>query len=103
MPMPIVWAFRPALSRLQNISNEQPICRCCRSTTHIAASSLLRRACAVRLISLMTSSRREYYCSSLCRPVRHRLPHRLSNEATDGWPYSPTVYSRQRPSTVLIV
>ena len=69
----------------------------------MAASSLLRRAYTVRLISLMTSSRREYHYSSFYWPVRHQLPHRLSNEAIDGWPYSPTVYSRQRPSTVLIV
>src|SRR2546429_2235269 len=78
----------PALSCLQSRSSEQPICCCCRWRDHIACSSLLRWAFALRLISLMTSSRSEYHCSSDCLPDLHLLPHRLSSAPTEGWPFS---------------
>jgi len=83
----------PALSCLQSRSSEQPICCWCRWSDHIACSSLLRWAFALRLISLMTSSRSEYHCSSRCLPDLHLLPHRLSSALTEGWPFRPTVHS----------
>ena len=51
------------------------------------------------LISLITSSRREYHWSPFCRPARHLLPHLESSAAMEGLPLSPSVHSRQRART----
>ena len=67
----------------------------------MACSSMLRCAFAICLISLMTSSRSEYHCSSSCRPDLHLLPHLLSNALMEGWRPSPTIHSRQSASTIL--
>ena len=67
----------------------------------MACSSPLRYAFAIRLISITTSSRSEYYCSSFGRLDLHLLPHLLSSALMEGWPPNPTVYSRQSASTVL--
>jgi hypothetical protein len=92
--------FLPTRSRLHSWSSEQPIfcCWCC--SCHTAASSLVRRACAIRRISLIALSLREYYCSSLRLPARQRLPHLLSSVRIEGPPSMPTVHSCQRRSTV---
>ena len=56
--------FLLAQSRLQYRSNEQLDCRSSAATKHIADSSLSRRTPATRRISRMTSSRKEYHCTS---------------------------------------
>src|SRR6266480_1229341 len=104
MPMPVlvhpvvalVLLFLLALSCLQSRSSEQRICWCCRWSDHIACCSLQRSAFALRRISLITSRRSEYHCSSLCLPDLHLLPHLLSSMLTDGWPFSPTAHSCHR-------
>lgn len=85
---------------MQSWSSEQRICCCCKLTYHIAASSLIRCACAIRRISLIASRRSEYYCSSLCRPALHWFPHFRSSVSIDGLPCRPTVHSRHNASTV---
>ena len=89
MPVPVFIpvssrAFLLSLSCLQNRSNEHPIHCCCKWSVHMACSSLLRCAFAIRLISLTTSSRSEYHCSSLSRLNLHLLPHLLSSEPMKG-------------------
>ena len=97
------WAFLFDRSSLQSWSMEQPVCCYRRLRVRIAASSLVRWTRAIRRISLMISDRREYHCSSLCRPARQRLPQRLSRTVIAGWPRSPTVHSLHRSSTVFVV
>lgn len=97
----ISFAFRLARNCLQNWSIEEPVRCCCRWTIYIAASSPIPRFRAIRSISLMTSSRNEYHCSSVRRPALQLCPHRLSKSRTAGCSCRPTVHSFQRPSTVL--
>ena len=52
-----------------------------------------------RLISLITSSRREYYWSLFYWPARYLLPHLESSAATEGLPLSPLVHLRQKART----